>query len=98
MKKLIKISIIIISIISCKDVVVEEIKNNSNSRIINYSEINLEAVYKINLYSKINRVKLTNSIYFNQRLFDGKLPIASGGIIDLKRSFWGYNVNSTINP
>ena len=54
MKKLIKISIIIISIISCKDVVVEEIKNNSNSKIINYSEINLEAVYKINLYSKID--------------------------------------------
>ncbi len=54
MKRLIKISIIIISIISCKDVVVEEIKNNSNSKIINYSEINLEAVYKINLYSKID--------------------------------------------
>tara|TARA_B100000927_G_C16420782_1_gene451266 strand:+ start:356 stop:844 length:489 start_codon:yes stop_codon:yes gene_type:complete len=54
LKRLIKISIIIISIISCKDVVVEEIKNNSNSKIINYSEINLEAVYKINLYSKID--------------------------------------------
>ena len=54
LKKLIKISIILISIISCKDVVVEEIKDNSNSKIINYSEIKLESVYKIKLYSKMD--------------------------------------------
>ena len=75
----------------------EVISNRSQGRARNISYDSREKVkqYKfgINLYSKINRVKLTNSIYFNQRLFDGKLPIASGGIIDLKRSFWGYNVN-----
>ncbi len=54
MKRLIKISIILISIFSCKEVVVEEIIDNSSSKIINYSEINLESVYKIKLYSNID--------------------------------------------
>ena len=54
LKKLIKISIILISIISCKEVVVEEIKNNLISKTINYSEINLESIYKIKLYSNID--------------------------------------------
>ena len=54
LKKLVKISIILISIISCKEVVVEEIKDNSNSKNINYSEINLESVYKIKLYPNID--------------------------------------------
>ena len=68
MKSLIKISIIIISIISCNEVAVEEIKDNSSSKIINYSEINLESVYKIKLYSNIdewiNYVELSE--YVNQ--------------------------------
>ena len=54
LKRLIKISIILISIISCKEVVVEELKSNLSSKTINYSEINLESVYEIKLYSNIN--------------------------------------------
>ena len=54
MKRLIKISIILISIISCKEVVVEEVKSNLSSKTINYSEINLESVYEIKLNSNIN--------------------------------------------
>ena len=50
MKSLIKISIIIISIISCNEVAVEEIKDNSSSKVVNYSEIKLESVYEIKLY------------------------------------------------
>ena len=68
LKRLIKISIILISIISCKEVVVEEIKNNLISKTINYSEINLESIYKIKLYSNIdewiNYVELND--YINQ--------------------------------
>ena len=68
LKRLIKISIILISIISCKEVVVEEIKDNSGSKIINYSEINLESIYSIKLYSNIdewiNYVELNE--YVNQ--------------------------------
>ena len=68
LKRLIKISIILISIISCKEVVVEEIKNNFISKTINYSEINLESIYKIKLYSNIdewiNYVELNE--YVNQ--------------------------------
>jgi len=55
LKKLIKISIILISIFSCKEVVIEEINDNSNSKLINYSEINLESAYKIKLYSNIDK-------------------------------------------
>ena len=33
---------------------VEEIKDKSNSKIINYSEISLESVYKIKLYPNID--------------------------------------------
>ena len=68
LKKLIKISIILISIISCKDVAIEEIKDNLNSKFINYSEIDLESDYKIKLYSNIdewiNYVELNE--YVNQ--------------------------------
>ena len=68
LKRLIKILIILISIISCKEVVVEELKDNSSSKIINYSEINLESIYKIKLYSNIdewiNYVELSE--YVNQ--------------------------------
>ncbi len=68
LKRLIKISIILISIISCKEVVVEEVKSNLSSKTINYSEINLESVYEIKLYSNIdewiNYVELNN--YINQ--------------------------------
>ena len=54
LKRLIKISIILISITSCKEVVVEEVKSNLSSKTINYSEINLESVYEIKLNSNIN--------------------------------------------
>ena len=54
LKRLIKISIIIISIFSCKEVIVDEIKDNSSSKIVNYSEINLESAYKVKLYSNID--------------------------------------------
>jgi len=68
LKRLIKISIILISIISCKEVVVKEIKSNLSSKTINYSEINLESVYKIKLYSNIeewiNYIELNE--YVNQ--------------------------------
>ena len=68
LKRLIKISIILISIVSCKEVVNQEIKDNSSSNIINYSEINLESVYEIKLYSSIdewiNYVELND--YINQ--------------------------------
>ena len=68
LKRLIKISIILISIISCKEVVVEEIKDNSGLKIINYSEINLESIYRTKLYSNIdewiNYVELND--YINQ--------------------------------
>ena len=54
--------------------------------------------YKIglNLNSIINKIKLTNSLYYNHRLFEGKLPFNYGGIVDLKRVFWGYNVNANL--
>ena len=68
LRGLIKISIILISIFSCKEVVVEEVKNNLSSKTINYSEINLESIYKIKLYSNIdewiNYVELNE--YVNQ--------------------------------
>ena len=64
LKRLIKISIILISIVSCKEVVIQEIKDNSSSKIINYSEINLESVYEIKLYSNI--VEWINYVELNE--------------------------------
>ena len=68
LRGLIKISIILISIFSCKEVVVEEVKNNISSKTIHYSELNLESIYKIKLYSNIdewiNYVELND--YINQ--------------------------------
>jgi len=64
LKRLIKISLIIISILSCKEVVRDEIKDTSNTKIINYSEISLESVYKIKLYSNID--EWINYVELNQ--------------------------------
>ena len=47
----------------------------------------------VNLKSTFNNFGLTNSIYYNRRLFDGKLPFRNGGIIELDKSFWGYKLN-----
>ena len=49
--------------------------------------------FGLNLKSAFNNFKLTNSIYYNRRIFDGKLPFRNGGIIDLDKSFWGYKLN-----
>ena len=79
----------------------EEVESNrSQARIRNIQYDASEKVkqYKfgLNLTSIIRKLQLTNSIYYNQRLFDGKLPFGSGGIIDLKRAFWGYKLNLNI--
>ena len=77
---------------------IEEVKTDRSQgrfRNIQYDAGEKVKQYKVglNLSSIIRKLKLTNSIYFNQRLFDGKLPFGSGGIVDLNRSFWGYKLN-----
>ena len=77
---------------------IEEVKTDRSQgrfRNIQYDAGEKVKQYKVglNLSSIIRKLKLTNSIYFNQRFFDGKLPFGSGGIVDLNRSFWGYKLN-----
>ena len=71
--------------------------DRSQARIRNIEYDSREKVkqYKfgLNLNSKFNKLNISNSIYYNNRIFDGKLPIGNGGIIDLNRSFYGYNLN-----
>jgi len=45
------------------------------------------------LNKEIGQFTLKNKLFFNNRLFFGKLPYTVGGIIDLKKNFWGYNLN-----
>ena len=76
----------------------DEVKNNRSEgrfRNIQYDASEKVKQYKVglNLTSIIRKIQLSNSVYYNQRLFDGKLPFGSGGIIDLSRSFWGYQLN-----
>ena len=79
----------------------EEVQSNrsqARSRNVQYDSREKVKQYKIgvNLSSIIRKLELTNSIYYNKRLFDGKLPFGYGGIIDLERIFWGYNLNANI--
>ena len=79
----------------------DEVKNNRSegrSRNIQYDAGEKVKQYKVgfNLTSIIRKLQLSNSVYYNQRLFDGKLPFGSGGIIDLNRAFWGYKLNVNI--
>ena len=79
----------------------DEVKNNRSegrSRNIQYDAGEKVKQYKVglNLTSIIRKLQLSNSVYYNQRLFDGKLPFGYGGIIDLNRSFWGYKLNVNI--
>ena len=77
----------------------EEVQSNrsqARSRNVQYDAREKVKQYKIglNLSSIIRKLELTNSIYYNKRLFDGKLPFGYGGIVDLERIFWGYNLNA----
>ena len=79
----------------------DEVKNNRSegrSRNIQYDAGEKVKQYKVglNFTSIIRKLQLSNSVYYNQRLFDGKLPFGSGGIIDLNRAFWGYKLNVNI--
>ena len=79
----------------------EEVQSNrsqARSRNVQYDAREKVKQYKIgvNLTSIIRKLELTNSIYYNKRLFDGKLPFGYGGIVDLERIFWGYNLNANI--
>ena len=79
----------------------DEVKNNRSegrSRNIQYDAGEKVKQYKVglNLTSIIRKLQLSNSVYYNQRLFDGKLPFGNGGIIDLNRTFWGYKLNVNI--
>ena len=76
----------------------DEVKNNRSEgrfRNIQYDASEKVKQYKVglSLTSIIRKIQLSNSVYYNQRLFDGKLPFGSGGIIDLSRAFWGYQLN-----
>lgn len=70
-------------------------RSQARARNVNYDSREKVKQYKIgfNLLSQINQVKMTNSLYYNKRVFDGKLPIGNGGIIDLNRTFYGYDLN-----
>lgn len=78
-----------------------EVKNNRSEgrfRNIQYDAGEKVKQYKVglNLTSIIRKLQLSNSVYYNQRLFDGKLPFGSGGIVDLNRAFLGYKLNVNI--
>lgn len=75
---------------------VQSDRSQARSRNVLYDAREKVKQYKIgvNLTSIIRKLELTNSIYYNKRLFDGKLPFGYGGIVDLERIFWGYNLNA----
>ena len=77
---------------------VQSDRSQARSRNVQYDAREKVKQYKIgvNLSSIIRKLELTNSIYYNKRLFDGKLPFSYGGIVDLERIFWGYNLNANI--
>ena len=77
---------------------VQSDRSQARARNLQYDAREKVKQYKIgvNLSSIIRKLELTNSIYYNKRLFDGKLPFGYGGIVDLERIFWGYNLNANI--
>tara|TARA_B000000441_G_C21714891_1_gene335011 strand:- start:131 stop:640 length:510 start_codon:yes stop_codon:yes gene_type:complete len=69
LRRLIKLFLIFIVLISCKEIVNEvETTDSLSSKSIDYSELNIESVYKINFYSKIDEWTnyLELSDYINQ--------------------------------
>ncbi len=73
----------------------ESDRRQARARNLEYDARESVRQFKLGLHLKsaFNNFKLTNSIYYNRRLFDGKLPFRNGGIIDLDKSFWGYKLN-----
>ena len=107
LKRLIKISIILISIISCKEVVVEEVMNNLSSKTINYSEISLESIYKIKLYSNIdewikylirffNVIKNTIPSDINKPEIKSRLTVIETDFLRFEAMISNYEINDRI--
>ncbi len=73
----------------------ESDRKQARARNVEYDSRESVKQYKIgvNLKSSFKNFKMNNSIYYNRRFFDGKLPFGNGGIIDLDKSFWGYKLN-----
>ena len=70
-------------------------RKQARARNVEYDSRESVKQYKlgVNLKSSLTNFKMNNSIYYNRRFFDGKLPYRNGGIIDLDKSFWGYKLN-----
>ena len=74
---------------------VESNRKQARKRNVDFNSGEKVNQFKIGLLlnNQIGDFKLRNKLFFNNRLFYGKLPYARGGIIDLKKNFWGYNLN-----
>ncbi len=74
---------------------VESDRKQARKRNVDFSSGEKVNQFKIGLLlnNQIGDFKLRNKLFFNNRLFYGKLPYARGSIIDLKKNFWGYNLN-----
>ena len=74
---------------------VESNRKQARKRNVDFNSGEKVNQFKIGLLlnNQIGDLKLRNKLFFNNRLFYGKLPYARGGIIDLKKNFLGYNLN-----
>ena len=74
---------------------VESDRKQARKRNVDFNSGEKVNQFKIGLLlnNQIGDFKLRNKLFFNNRLFYGKLPYARGGIIDLKKNFLGYNLN-----
>ena len=74
---------------------VESNRKQARKRNVDFNSGEKVNQFKIGLLlnNQIGDFKLRNKLFFNNRLFYGKLPYARGGIIDLKKNFLGYNLN-----
>lgn len=74
---------------------VESKRNQARKLNVDFDSGEKVNQFKIGLLlnKEIGQFTLNNKLFFNNRLFFGKLPYTIGGIVDLKKNFWGYNFN-----
>ena len=75
---------------------VNENRRSARDRNLQYDSGEKVEQFKIGIHLKQKlkeNLALQNHVFLNKRFFEGKLPYSNGGIIDLTKNYWGYNLN-----
>jgi len=71
-------------------------ENRRQARDANLSFQAGEAIEQFKVAAILKHKQLSTNVFFSKRGFYGLLPFENGGIVDLKRNYWGHSLQYTL--